>query len=136
MISFGGLKLYSHNIKNRVFDIFKFRTELDEDIEEDVVQEPAFGLRKVCQFLGVDSSFEFQNKNKKIGEGSNSKILLTLRYYLPFMSPLICRVDKFLPVTKRRPSVPVIYELYKIYEEENENLFDLLGRRIVSWKNP
>lgn len=103
--------------------------------EEDVVQNPDLGLRKVCKFLKIDSSFEFQDKNKKIHESRSSRIGLTFRYYLPFMGPLIHYVDHYLPATKIRPSERVIHELYKIYAEENEKLFGLLGHRPISWHN-
>lgn len=105
--------------------------------EEDIIQYPASGLRKVCEFLRIDSSSEFHNKDKKINTSRDSRIGLTLSNYLPFMRPFIRRVDRrFSSATKVRPSEAVIDKLYRIYEEESEKLFDLLGHRPVSWQNP
>jgi hypothetical protein len=101
--------------------------------EEDVVQEPVSGLLKVCSFLGIDPSFDFKDRKMRVNEIRNSFPGLVLGYYLPFMRPLACHMNRLLPALKARPSSLVINELYNIYEEENGKLFDLLGRSPVSW---
>ena len=100
--------------------------------EEDVVQEPADGLKKVCTFLDIDLLFQFQNKRRKDNETRISKIGLAFNYYLPFIHPLTSRINRYLPVGKFRPSESVIQQLYGIYAEDNEYLFVRLGRRPVS----
>lgn len=101
--------------------------------EEEVVQDPDSALRKVCEFLEIDPSFEFQDKKRRRNVGS-SKMALVVGYYLPFLRPFFRLLGHYLPATKNRPSEPTIRELYRMYQEENEKLFDLLGRRIVSWE--
>jgi hypothetical protein len=101
--------------------------------EEDVVQDPASGLKKACEFLEIDPSFEFRDRERKIGEIRCSTLGLALGYYLPFMRSLSRRMDRYLPAARRRPSREVIRKLYRIYENENEKLFDLTGLRPVSW---
>jgi hypothetical protein len=101
--------------------------------EEDVIQEPASGLRKACAFLGVDPSFQFRDRGRRRNIGS-SKVGLILGHYLPFLRLPFRLVDRYLPATKARPSESVVQRLYRIYEEENGKLFDLVGRRPVSWQ--
>lgn len=104
--------------------------------EEDIIKNPALGLEKICNFLGIDSSFEFTNKNQKINKNTSSKLGLVMRYHLPFTRAFIkTSVDQLLPGPRARayPSREVIRELYKIYLNENEKLFDLLGYRLTCW---
>jgi hypothetical protein len=103
--------------------------------EEDIVQNPTLGLKKACDFLGVDPSFEFSGVHEKSNPYRYSKVGLILDYYLSFPRLLTRRVDRFLPAHKARPSSAVIRQLYIGYETENEQLFALLGRELpVSWQ--
>lgn len=52
--------------------------------EEDIADSPKIGLEKVCDFLGIDSSFEWKKINDKINQNKTSKFGLTISYYLPF----------------------------------------------------
>ena len=99
-------------------------------------QHPAaLTLKKVCDFLGVDSSFQFQQINKEVNK---NKALLTeaiLSYYLPFMRPINPWLAKLLPKLNFNTCIDkeTILKLQNIYTEENEKLFALLQRRIDSW---
>ena len=64
---------------------------------------------------------------------------MTLANYLPkFMRRGILKVDRILPTKADKASVSkeVIEKLYKVYEEENEKLFELINRRVDAWKFP
>lgn len=102
--------------------------------EEDVVQNPSKGLIKVCEFLKIDSSFKFSKMKKRINAFQSSKLCLILNYYTPFFKLITPIADRFLPDTKANPSESVIHKLYRMYAEENEKLFNLLGRRIEAWQ--
>ena len=108
--------------------------------EEDVVHHPEAGLRKVCEFLGVDSSFEFLGMRERVGGAPPRSVLrINLGYYLPFLRTiarhvrpvrrLMRRADGLLPAWKARPSDAVVRELYRLYAEDNQRLFRLLQRR-------
>jgi hypothetical protein len=103
--------------------------------EEDIAREPVAGLRKVCHFLDIDSSFEFPFQNKRINESSYSRVGLTLKYYLPSLNRITNRIEKYIPAAKVRPSKRAVRQLYEIYAEENEKLFNFLERKIPSWMN-
>jgi Sulfotransferase family len=115
--------------------------------EEDVVQRPEVGLRKACEFLAVDSSFEFSGMREKVGGAPpRSALRITLGYYLPFLRSiarqvrpvrrLMQRADALLlPAWKARPSDAVVRALHRLYAEDNERLFQLLKRGLPSaWR--
>ena len=96
-------------------------------------------LHLVCDFLGVDTGFEFPIQDKKIHENKNSKLGTALAYRNPLIRPLVAKVDRYIPGTKALPFEPSdseIRKLYSIYEEDNQKLFDYLGFEFpISWKN-
>ncbi|MDJ0742716.1 MAG: sulfotransferase [Xenococcaceae cyanobacterium MO_167.B27] len=118
------------------YDYFSKEQILVLTLEEDIVKQPAMTLKKVCDFLEVDSSYEFPKINKQVNK---NKALLTeaiLSYYLPFMKPINPWLAKLLPRLNFNTYIEsyTIIELQKIYKEENEKLFTLLQRRIESWQ--
>ena len=104
--------------------------------EEDVVRRPAQCLARVCEFIGVDPGYEFPGIDEKLNVFGRSTLGLTVSYYAPWADRLGRIIDKYVPSRKKRPSAETIARLYDLYEEENERLFDLLGRRLPSWRNP
>ncbi len=48
------------------YDYFREDQILVLTLEEDIVDRPALTLKKVCNFLGVDSSFHFQKMNYEV----------------------------------------------------------------------
>ena len=101
--------------------------------EEDIVADARAGLRKACDFLGVDRGFEFRDIGHRINSGAGSKIGLSVCHYLPLLRRPVKVIDRYLPPLKNRPSVETVHALHEIYAEENEKLFRLLGRRIEAW---
>lgn len=116
--------------------------------EEDIIKKPTETLVNLCNFLEVDPSFEFQNIDRKQNSFRRSQIGLTLGYYLPFMRRAIRNTDLALFHALEKMSVNVdslyknkivvkdstIRKLYEFYAEDNEKLFDLLGRKPSSWQ--
>jgi len=102
--------------------------------EEDVVLNPEAGLKKVCNFLGADDSYHFSEMGKYVNVGNGSKPWLAINYYLPSIGKKIRFLDHFLKPFKLRPQEETIKKLYNIYDKENKELFELIGRGIDSWK--
>ena len=133
-----------------VFEMGKFHTLLEAYLElfepdqililvfeEDIVENPSRGLRKVCRFLDIEPSWEFSNMDAKANAFNSSIVHLTVKYHLPFLSWLSRPLEAFLPAARYTPGRPVIEHLYRVYEEENKRLFALLKRQPPeSWLPP
>ena len=118
-------------------EVFRREQFLFLIFEEDVLEHPQDCLARACRFLGIDDSLQFANLQQAHNVFNRSIAGLLARRYLPFGSRIGRRLDRWLPHTKKAPSKRTIASLYEIYAEENEKLFDLLGRRPASWlKNP
>jgi len=64
---------------------------------EDFFTNPAIILRKVCQFVGVDSSFEFQNREpKNVGRNKENVDPSVYEYLDDFFEPYNQRLYKLL----------------------------------------
>ena len=96
--------------------------------EEDIVQRPNEGLKKVCAFLDIDDAFRFSGMAQKVNRFDGCKLHLIARYYFPFLSPLTNVLGRLLPESDYLPSKPVLRHLHGLYQEENRRLFDLLDR--------
>ncbi len=102
--------------------------------EEDIVQRPHEGLKKVCAFLEIDDSFRFSGSTQRVNRFNSCKLHLIARYYFPVLSPLTSVLGRLLPESDYPPSESVLRHLYGFYNEENRRLFDLLGRECPeSW---
>ena len=102
--------------------------------EEDIVQRPNEGLKKVCTFLDIDDDFRFSGMAQKVNRFDGCKLHLIARYYFPFLSPLTSVLGRLLPESDYLPSEPVLRHLHGLYQEENRRLFDLLDRETPeSW---
>lgn len=103
--------------------------------EEDIVKNPVIGLKKTCEFLNIDKNFKFQELDRKVNTSDVPIIALMLSYYIPLAKHFILRLKRYLPKTKYPyPSQSTIRKLYEIYSEDNEKLFNFLGRRIEDWE--
>jgi hypothetical protein len=100
--------------------------------EEDVVKDPASGLRQSCEFLHIDPEFSFPNKGSRKNAHNASLFGLILRYYLPLDKRLVRFVDPFKP-HKQCPARDTYNRLQDLYRAENGKLFELLGRKIDAW---
>jgi hypothetical protein len=100
--------------------------------EEDILQTPQRTLTRLYDFIGVDPSVEMTDLDRKRGEHYLSLLGLLLQYYV-LPKDLVKLLDRPLPSAKLNPSPDNVLRLYEIYEEENEKLFELIGRRPASW---
>lgn len=96
--------------------------------EEDVRDQPDEGLRKTCQFLGIDRAFPFAGIRERVNTHHHSRFSLLVSYHAPALRRLSRRVGRRLPNYDPRPSPTVVDALYRLYEPENEKLFALLQR--------
>ncbi len=107
--------------------------------EEDIEVDPNLALEKTCNFLGVDSNFEFANTKERIHKHNQSQLGMSLAYYMPsFVRPSIMKIDSRLCKNPYKVSVSqkTIERLYNTYEEENKNLFNLINRQVDAWSMP
>jgi hypothetical protein len=106
-------------------------------LEEDILETPERTLFEVCRFLEIDPDFCESDPGfeirEKANENTSSRAGLLLSYYLPPLRRLVGRVDRRLPGRLAGPSRATRRSLCEYYREENEKLFELLGRRIASW---
>jgi hypothetical protein len=100
--------------------------------EEDIVGAPDETLRRLYDFVGVDPDVERKNPSETQGGHGRSLLGMLLQYYL-LPKDLVGFLDRPLGSTKLHPSPNGVLRLYDYYRQENEKLFDLLGRRPTSW---
>jgi hypothetical protein len=106
--------------------------------EEAVVDNPQRALERVASFLGVDPSFPFEKVQTRENPPGISKAGLYVRYYAPPLAPIVKALDKYLLGRnyKQFPSDDTRETLYDFYRNDNEQLYQFLGRRIPSWTRP
>lgn len=103
-------------------------------LEEDILQNHQNTLRKVYEFIGIDSNFQPNNAGQKV-HSRRSDFYTYASYYIPQV--LAKSLDKILPSSiqdldawKINVSESEIEELKEIYVEHNKNLSSLLNREI------
>ena len=130
----------------RYYELFDRSQLMVLIFEEDILQNPEATLKNICEFLGVDSSFPFQDIKRKRNAFRSSRAAIELGYRLPHMRKIIRFVDLSIfhlflryfqqdgAKPKILPSESIIQQMYLEYREENKKLFDLLERKpVVSW---
>lgn len=116
----------------RYLELFDRQQLLILLFEADILQSPQRTLQRLYKFIGVTPDVEETNLERKRGKHYLSLPGLLLQYYL-LPKDLAKLLDWPLPPTKLHPSPDNVLRLYDLYEEENEKLFDLIGRRPESW---
>jgi hypothetical protein len=101
--------------------------------EEDIVAEPLRGLADVCQFLEIEPDFPEWDPHVVENQNTASRAGLMLGYYLPPLRSLVSRLDGRLPGRLAEPNPDTLRALYAYYRDDNERLFEWLGRRVPSW---
>jgi hypothetical protein len=119
---------YYHRQLTAYLEYFDPRRILVLIYEEDIRDNPAEGLRKVCTFLDIDSSFAFNGTRERVNTHHHSFVSLLVSYHAPALRSFSRRVGRRLPKYDPRPSPKVVDALYRLYEPENEKLFALLQR--------
>lgn len=125
--------MYYHQIQ-AYLEYFQRSQILILIFEEDIVLDPSKGLKKVCDFLGINRDFEFAEKEKKSNIFLGSRLTLLINYYFSFLRPLTHLTDRLWPGKKIRPDQSVIQEMYRIYEPENKKLFQFLNHTVKAWE--
>jgi hypothetical protein len=97
----------------------------------------------VCRFLKIEAMESVRSDSAPASiaaaaaaanENRSSRAGLLAGYYAPPLRPLIARLDRRLPGRLLGPSQQTREALCNFYRDENERLFELLGRRIPSWQ--
>lgn len=108
--------------------------------EEDFAPDPHQGLADVCRFLGVDPSHRFRNVERRVNGSCRSTLGLLLAYYvrMPGIRQAAKGLDRYL-LRHVAPAKATIADrtrryLEGYYREDNERLFEFLGRRIGAWE--
>jgi hypothetical protein len=101
--------------------------------EDDIRQNAPATLRRVCEFLEIEPDFGFSDEHKGVNVARRSRLGMVADYYAPFLRRASRLADVFLPAYRPVPAESTIRELSALYEEENEKLFEMLGRRAASW---
>lgn len=102
--------------------------------------QPQATLHAVCEFLGVESAFEFTELDQLVNAPRVSAFGLRLVHLLPVNNHLALRFISRLEQRlgwggeKKRPNAQTLERLYALYVPENEKLFRLLGREVNSWR--
>ena len=115
------------------YELFNPNQFLILTFEDDIVDQPALGLRKACEFLEVDFEYAFSGLTEKANEGRMSLPGLAINYYLPLSKVLGDRLNRHLPPYRLHPGEATVKSLYRHYASHNERLFSLLGRDIPAW---
>ena len=102
--------------------------------EEAVVRDPVTGMRRVCEFIGVDPAHSFDVLDEPVHKTYVSKAGLLLSYYAPVLRPLALRLNRYLPgQAKFAPSEEVYAALHELYAPENAKLARLVGPLPAEW---
>ncbi|MEM7459597.1 MAG: sulfotransferase domain-containing protein [Pseudomonadota bacterium] len=132
-------KYYDH--LSAYYDYYGRDRILVLNFEEEIAAHPEISLKRVCDFLDIDSSYVFKDKEKRQNAFDFIRTGTALAHHWLPKQPLIHRAVAKLPakllgerVAKRRPSDHIIQALYRFYQADNQKLFKLLNRRFESWE--
>lgn len=106
------------------------------EFEEDVKERPGDGLQKVCAFLGVDSTFEFENRTEPKNVREETALEVWARYWLPGPLTRVVEVvgDRLPKMEKRTPDPETRERLVAWYRSEVDDLRRLLDRSFETWQ--
>lgn len=128
---------YAQQIKAYLDHIPKDRL-LVLTFEEDIIQNPDQGISKAYAFLGVDSCVVQADSNPiNVRRRLSQPGIRMMNKFatVPYARSLIWRLDLRLPLKPWNPqfSKETTERLREIYAKPNEELYELLGRRISAW---
>ncbi|MEO1791627.1 MAG: sulfotransferase [Cyanobacteria bacterium J06629_19] len=134
-----GMGRYYQHLK-AYYDCYGQDRILVINFEEEIAAHPEISLRKVCNFLDIDRSYPFENRDKRQNSFDFVRTGTALAHHWLPKQRLVHRTVAKLPakiigarVAKRRPSDRILQALYRYYQADNQQLFTLLGRRFESW---
>lgn len=102
-------------------------------IFEDVNKNRGLALKGVFRFLGVDPDAEIAGKAEKVNAPSANRFLLTMKYYLPFLTKfgalkLLRPLFKGSTSLKQKDNA-LVEALLPKYENDIRTLMELLDRK-------
>lgn len=103
--------------------------------EEDVVRRPLAALRRACEFLGVDPSFEFDRVRQRVNAPRPSRPRLVLEHHLPVRRGAFGRLDRWFRPWHARPRAGTVERLAELYADASEALLADLARTLP-WRAP
>jgi len=125
--------MYARQLK-AFLELFPREQMLILFMEEDIIANATGGLARTCRFLGVDSTFRFQELKQRENAYRGSRIGLIGRYYAPRHAKLWQRVNRVLPPARLRPSESALRRLADLYRQPNDALRELVGHVPASWQ--
>ncbi len=135
---FGMGKYYEH--LSAYYKYYRRSQILIINFETDIAVDPQAGLRKVCDFLEIDASFNFKGKQKRQNKFDAVRYGTALTRHLFPKRVLLSKAVSKLPkqlignrVAKCRPSERTLERLYDFYAEDNQRLYALIDRKFESW---
>lgn len=108
-------------------------------LEDDIAARPAATLDRIADFLNLRrDGFSRDRLSERVNTSHPSRLSLAVKYYLPVLYQPTLRLTWRFPAYDPRLSESARRELYRLYEPDNERLFELLGRRpTTGWRfNP
>lgn len=109
--------------------------------EDDIAKNPAQGLRKAQDFLGIAPQAPSESLDKPVNKRRLSPLGISLSRRLvnvPYARSVIARLDRLNPAPPYRSQWPddLRPQLAEHYATPNERLFTLLGKRFDGWTTP
>lgn len=105
--------------------------------EEDIVEQPWNGLRRTCEFLGVDpaaASVDERPINARRLSEYGIRMMRACRG-IPYARSLIWRIDQVTPLDRWSPAITAetIEQLDEMFSSEKRAIYELIGREIPAW---
>lgn len=110
--------------------------------ERDVLESPHQGLRRSCQFLGIDPDYSFDSVEEPVNRFRPTTLGIRLRYHLgragfravdSFDRSVLTRLSFLERWQKRRPSPETVARLREYYRPDMDALTDIVGPLPVAW---
>ena len=111
------------------------RSQIKVYIFEDQIRENIGAtLNDIYAFLGVDPRLQPSQFRRARNKAFNSRYALIANYYAPILEPGIAAIDKLLPRSELfEMEDETLHRLCDVFQEDNEALFEFLGRRVPAW---
>ena len=128
---------YYHQHLSAYLDLFPTSRLLVLFFEEDVVEAPQRGLKKVLRFLDLPETDAIWGIDEKVNAHRATLLELYAKYYAPRLFGVARRLRSIVPQKIAPPSEETMGWLYEHYAEHNERLADMMGRPLPdSWYSP
>ncbi|MFQ5528919.1 MAG: sulfotransferase [Gemmatimonadota bacterium] len=117
-----------HRQLARFVELFGRESVLTLYYEDDLVADPAVGLSRTCDFLGIERETHPDEMRRRPNRQRKSRFGLAVEHYTPVLSALVKGLEGRLPDYYPRLGEAASRALYEEYAPHNARLFDLVGR--------